>query len=49
MFHAAFKGVDYSKLGIRMVHEVIEHPGCGGAFESADLEDLQLLRAKREG
>ena len=49
MFHAAFKGVDYSKRGIGMVHEIIEDPGCGAAFESADLKDLQRLRAEMEG
>lgn len=49
MFHAALKGIDYSECGIWMVGEVVEDPGCGGAFESADLEDPQPLRAKREG
>lgn len=32
-----------------MVHEIVKDPGCGGAFESANLEDLQLLPAKRDG
>ena len=49
MFHAAFKGVDYSKRGTWMVHKIIEDPGCGAAFESADLEDLQRLRVEMEG